>query len=867
MSTQKQTSKSPVNIAVAEACIIGLFAALGAVVLKSGVGLVGSIRVTAATENVYALPLFGLLGGAFAGLLIQFFAPHAAGSGIPQTKGALGGAKVRLDLTTAFVKLISCIVSLGSGLALGREGPTVQVAAALASKFSGWLNTSPTHRIQLIASGAGAGLAAAFNAPLAGVLFVLEELVKKMSGLAVGTTVVACFVAAVTSRLVGVHSLDLEMSEIFSKATFQPIDIPFLLILGVIAGVTAALFNKAILAALTINRDVLKLPIMMSSSIAGLCTGLIVMKLPELYHNYAGLRAMIMLPATDCSIILTALVMQFVLTILAYGMNVPGGLFAPSLMLGACLGHLVALLELSLTNSGDVGTMAVVGMGAFFCAVARVPMTAVVIVFEMTQDFNVVLPLMICCMVAYLVAEKIDPGSLYDRLLLWSGINLEEDSESRTLSNLTAYKIMTRQVSAIPITATLASVKATFETVNHRGFPVVDDQRKVVGIVCLPDLKSALEKNLRPDTPVKKFMSPKPITVSAEESLAGVLFLMDRHKVSRLPVAEHEKLVGIITRKDIVSAESSAFSVRTTSGTSSYVVYQTRSPESRHGRLLVALGDPKEADPLVRIAGRVASHQNLDLECLHVIKVPSKQSPSSQLVSTEDGRELLVRCEALGRSMQIPVHTSIRVAHEVASAIAEALAARNVGTLLMRYAGNRKTNKSDALIQSVLSGSNVSVVLIGRLFGKSDHSRFIIPVGEFLDEAMPSQICFSLAEKTPEITLCKVTHPKRVSHEEELTRKFQDLKDRLTKETGKEPETMEVVANSPAALLMSLKSMKDDEVLLLGLPRRYLAKSINKGVFKNYLNKLIHRRAIVITSPGDVPDYVETSQSNGEKVS
>jgi len=426
---------------------------------------------------------------------------------------------------------------------------------------------------------------------------------------------------------------------------------------------------------------------------------------------------------------------------------------------------------------------------------------------------------------------------------------------------------MTRQVSAIPITATLASVKATFETVNHRGFPVVDDQRKVVGIVCLPDLKSALEKNLRPDTPVKKFMSPKPITVSAEESLAGVLFLMDRHKVSRLPVAEHEKLVGIITRKDIVSAESSAFSVRTTSGTSSYVVYQTRSPESRHGRLLVALGDPKEADPLVRIAGRVASHQNLDLECLHVIKVPSKQSPSSQLVSTEDGRELLVRCEALGRSMQIPVHTSIRVAHEVASAIAEALAARNVGTLLMRYAGNRKTNKSDALIQSVLSGSNVSVVLIGRLFGKSDHSRFIIPVGEFLDEAMPSQICFSLAEKTPEITLCKVTHPKRVSHEEELTRKFQDLKDRLTKETGKEPETMEVVANSPAALLMSLKSMKDDEVLLLGLPRRYLAKSINKGVFKNYLNKLIHRRAIVITSPGDVPDYVETSQSNGEKVS
>ncbi|MBX9693083.1 MAG: chloride channel protein, partial [Cyanobacteria bacterium] len=196
----KRTTDNPaVNIAVLEACGIGLIAALGAVLLKHGVALVGTFRVFLSEEWIGWLPVIGVLGGLISGALIQFLAPHAAGSGIPIVKAYLRGVSTPLDLRTAFVKLVGCIASLGSGLALGREGPTVQVSAALSSWFSGLIRTSPVHRTQLIAAGAGAGLAAAFNAPLAGALFVLEELLGNMSGLTAGNTIVACFVAAVTA--------------------------------------------------------------------------------------------------------------------------------------------------------------------------------------------------------------------------------------------------------------------------------------------------------------------------------------------------------------------------------------------------------------------------------------------------------------------------------------------------------------------------------------------------------------------------------------------------------------------------------------------------------------------------------------------
>ena len=168
----------PKRLAILEAGLIGLLAGLAAVLLKQGIGWLGGWRVHLANEIPawIALPVIGLVGGFLSGFLIEKFAPEAAGSGIPQVKAALGYVPIALNLRVAVVKIVSTILSLGSGLALGRQGPTVQIGAAIAGQVSLWIPNSPEYQRQLIAAGAAAGLAAGFNAPIAGVLFVIEEL-------------------------------------------------------------------------------------------------------------------------------------------------------------------------------------------------------------------------------------------------------------------------------------------------------------------------------------------------------------------------------------------------------------------------------------------------------------------------------------------------------------------------------------------------------------------------------------------------------------------------------------------------------------------------------------------------------------------
>lgn len=840
--------QSPVNIAVPEACIIGLIAALGAVTLKNGVGVIGTFRVHLASISPHTLPVIGLLGGVLVGFLIQFVDRSIAGSGIPQTKAALFGFPVKLDAKTASVKLLSCVISLGSGLALGREGPTVQVAAGLSSTLSKLRKTSPAHNLQLIAAGAGAGLAAAFNAPLAGVLFVLEELIKKISGFAVGTTVVACFIAAVTSRLVGVHSLDINLSELFPKATFDIYDIPFLVILGMLTGTFGACFNKSIIAALTLNRDIFRFSPIISSGLAGLITGIIVMLLPESFCNYAGLRELILQDHTDLQLIATAFLFQFAAAILAYGSGAPGGLFAPSLTMGACLGHLVAVVQQQLIHHGDIGTMSVVGMGAFFCAVARVPITSVVIVFEMTTDFNLVLPLMICCIVSYLVAEQLDPGSLYDQLVAWSGIKLEEKEEGGVLSSLRAHMIMTRPVKTVPLSADLESVKTIFETSSHRGFPVVDATGKIAGMIAKPDLLSAIQRNLKSQTPVKKIMTAKPITVRPDESLNGVLFLMEKFKVSRLPVIERDKLIGIITRKDIVTAHSQAMGIRSTSSSQSYIIYQTRSAEIGSGRMLVELGDIITAKNLLSISAQIAKHKGYELECLQVITIPQTENPASAHVHSEAAREMARSCESVGSELSIPTHTSVRVAHEVASAISETISDRNIDLLLMRYHGKSSSRQGDQIIQSVLANTNCKVVLVGRNYNADRPLRFIIPIADFINGELAMDTCKNLINSESTVSLCRVIGSKRNGGTRELDERINCISHSWKQQRNHDLEISELEANSPAGILIALKQCKKEDILILGLPKKYLQKSINKGLFRRSLNRINSRSAVILVT-------------------
>ncbi len=441
----KRWVNSPASLALLEATLIGCMSGLSAVLLKQGIGLFGGWRVALShiLPAPLVLPIVGLLGGLLAGWLVNSLNTDSLGSGILPVKAVLANAVPPMTLWSTLVKLASTIIALGSGLALGRQGPTIEVGSALALQISRIFPGITRRKNQLISAGASSGLAAAFNTPLAGMLFVLEALMQDFSSLTLGTAILASFVGAVVARLSGAPGLGMELISPGVTTRFFPAEIPFYIVLGIGAGLLGALFNQSILAGLQFNQRILqnrlKLSLPWRMGLAGFITGLIVMLLPPLFRDYSGLRLLLTENADAWSVAPIAFVLLMILTPIAYGSGAPGGIFAPTLILGASLGHFVGIGAQALMGVDSPIPYALVGMGTFFSASIRAPITAIVIIFEITANFNLILPLMIGVGIAYVVGETVSPGSLYDRLLVQSGIHLE--AEKMTIKLTTGQQI------------------------------------------------------------------------------------------------------------------------------------------------------------------------------------------------------------------------------------------------------------------------------------------------------------------------------------------------------------------------------------------------------------------------------------------
>lgn len=720
----------PKQLAILEACLIGLISGLAAVFLKQGVSWLAIARLEFAQDYPawMILPVVGCVGGLCAGWLVERAAPEASGSGIPQVKAALGGVAIALNARVAIVKLLSTLLSLGAGLTLGRQGPTVQIGAAIAAQLSVWVPTSPEHRRQLIAAGAAAGLAAGFNAPIAGVLFVVEELLQDVSGLTLGTAILASFIGAVVSRLLGGQGFNVANS-MPAYTSFSVAEIPVFLLVGVLAGGLGTLFSRGVLASLQFNRRGLKLSLPWRISLAGLISGLVVAVLPGALRGNASLQEVWITNELGWQLIAIIFVAKFVLTLVAVGSGAPGGLFAPSLILGSTLGCLVSYGVQNLQvfagislgvdlGEGLVTTAALTGMGAFFSAVTRGPITAIVIVFEMTTDFNLVLPLMIGSVTAYLVAESLYSGSIYKHLLASSGIYIEARApiENR-LAGLTAADIMQRRVETLSGQMSLDEAMQAFSRSHHRGFPVVDEGA-LIGIVTQTDLTFIQERHLAGDLPLSTIMTPHPVTVRPSAPLTQVLYLLNRYKISRLPVIDRRKLVGIITRADIIRAESDQLSGETDElgpqAEPSFVVYQTRAPEIGRGRVLVPIANPQTADGLLQMAAAIARDRQYELECLQVILVPRNQVPAETPVSTAVSRRLLKRANRLGKQWQISVHTQVRVTHDISHAILETLKEQRIDLVVMGWKGATATpgRVFGSVVDTIIRQASCPVIVV-----------------------------------------------------------------------------------------------------------------------------------------------------------
>ena len=759
------------RVAIAEACLIGVVSGLAAVFLKQGIGWLTQWRMDQVDHAWYLLPVMGMLGAWGAGWLVQRFAPEASGSGIPRIKAVLAHKAVALNLRVAVVKLITTVMALGAGLSLGRQGPTVQVGAALAAQLSRWVPTSPEYRQQLIAAGAAAGLAAGFNAPIAGVLFVVEELLQDFSGLTLGSAILASFIGAVVSRLLGGQGLNLSISTLQTGVMVQ--DLPFLILVGALAGLLGALFSRGLFVSLAFFREMTNVSIPWRIGLVGLITGLVGVLLPVAAQDNTGLREFLVTGSASWQIIAIAFVVEFGLTLLAYGSGAPGGIFAPALILGSALGCLVSAgaitlhdwAGLTLTSHGfaNATTYALTGMGAFFSAVTRVPITAIVIVFEMTADFNLVLPLMIGSGVAYLIADRISPGSIYTRLLAWQGIALASATPtSNPWADLTADDLMQRRVETLASTMPLPEAVQAFSRSHHRGFPVLDNG-KLVGIVTQSDLSNA--DRSQDHSTLASIMTPHPVTVSPEASLTQVLHLLNRLKVSRLPVTEGSKLVGIITRGDIIRAESDQISGKVAEigpqAEPSYVVYQTRGPATGRGRLLLPLSDPITAHLLLQTAIAIARAHHYELECVHVVQVPRSASPAEVRVDLKPSQRLLSQAEHWGQKAGVSVHTQIRTAHEVGQPLLEVIKERHIDLMVLGWQRQTQTpgRVFGVIVDTIIRQAPCDVVLLRPGIRPPNFQNWLVPMAGGPNVQRALELLPSLVDlhTKPDIRLCHVS--------------------------------------------------------------------------------------------------------------
>ncbi len=365
----------------------------------------------------WAFPvLFGAAGAAISLWLVLNYAPEAKGSGIPHLKAVAYRFRVMDWRRVLPVKFVAGVLAIGSGLALGREGPTVQMGGATGDMIARWLKSAPGERRTLIAAGSGAGLAAAFNAPLSGLTFVLEEVQRDFHPIVFAATFVACVVADILAR--AITSAD----PVFSVPSYpaQPLGtLPFFVLLGIAAGLTGVLFSRGLVGVLNRfghARPNLRLPI---AALAGTAAGLCGWFYPFAVGGGQILSESALAGRLLASSVPLWFLLRYTLTLFSYGTGTAGGIFAPMLALGALVGLGVGQAGHALAPAmvPQPAVFAVVGMAAYFTAVVRAPLTGILLIVEMTGSYEQMLPLLVACFSAYATAELLKALPIYEELL------------------------------------------------------------------------------------------------------------------------------------------------------------------------------------------------------------------------------------------------------------------------------------------------------------------------------------------------------------------------------------------------------------------------------------------------------------------
>lgn len=569
------------------AIIVGAGTGLGGVLFIELIALIQRL-IFQGGETVLGFMGRGLLifapvvGALVAGPIIAFFAKEAKGHGVPEVMQAIAlrGGRIRPRVVVA--KVIASALCIGSGGSAGREGPIVQVGAALGSTVGQWLHMSEGRIRNLVACGAAAGIAATFNAPIAGVIFAMEIILGEMHLGDLGNVIISAVTAATVARVF------LGDNPAFAIPDYG-VKTPWEVLLYALLGVLAALVAVGFIRLLYWFEDLFdnwRFPMALKPAVGGLLLGLLGFSYPLALNlglvpaaeAQVGLPVSSYLPhifGSGFATIEVALqgqlpfVLLFLLIFLkplatsfTLGSGNSGGVFAPALFMGAALGGSFGQIVEYFLPGGTAGpgAFAAVGMAAVFAGAARAPFTAILIVFEMTDDYQLIIPLMASVIISMIVAEKLHRESIYTLKLTRRGVHLRRGRDLDVMETVRVDEVMVRQPVTVPTNLPVMQLASEFIRTGRHGFPVLQEDDSLWGMVSLEDYRRAIESS-EPDTAnrlaVGDIATRDVITAFPDEPVGAILRRMAPRDLSRLPVVAREdlrRLVGVVRRNDIVRA-------------------------------------------------------------------------------------------------------------------------------------------------------------------------------------------------------------------------------------------------------------------------------------------------------------------------
>lgn len=495
-----------------------------------------------------------VVGGLLYGPLVHFFAREARGHGVPEVMYAVARRGGRIKGRVAVVKALASAITIGSGGSVGREGPIVQIGSALGSRLGTWAGSSEAQLRTLVACGAAGGIAATFNAPIAGVFFALELILRDFAARSFAAVMLASIAASVVGRsLLGNYPF----LQLPPFTVSNPAEMLLFALLGLVAGGIGVLFSKALYAIEDACDWLWRGPEWLRPAAGGLLLGTLLLVLPQMYGvGYPVLEGSV-LGRYALGFLLLLAAAKVLATSLTIGIGGSGGVFAPSLFIGAtagaAFGQAAAMVFPSL--SGDAGAFALVGMGAVFAGSTRAAITAGLIIFELSGEYSLILPLLLAVLAATAVSALASGDTIYTRKLIRRGVDISAPATGRTsLAGLSVGAAMGAAPTPVPDSLSAKETARLLAAPDSRALPVVGADGRLAGVITPASVAEGLEGAEDPDRLTAGSLAQAAAALTRDEPLdAAVEAVLAAGETDGLPVVDADgTLCGWLTTEHVL---------------------------------------------------------------------------------------------------------------------------------------------------------------------------------------------------------------------------------------------------------------------------------------------------------------------------